>query len=219
MGASGNSTERSLAARSVLAGDVIHCESCFPKHGPGCVATATDESGRAVCLFCEDGVPCPRMKKRSAQEQKRGSTSEEKRVSNQKVDLSDSALKVPSKTNGHAIASTVAAVGATRVCKVSECATTLGAKNRSGFCHKHFHRSETKTRARADRGRSGDICPIPDELRTSSRSTARLKGNVAVAAKNSLHDHTSEARLNSIIMAWPVEQKLKIVNAWLTGAI
>jgi hypothetical protein len=260
------------------------------------VATHTDDAGRAVCVFCLDSVLCPEMK-RFLQEQERRSASNSQE--DKQVNHSDAIPTRPSVPTPEA-ATTPASVAPAKArrCRVLNCVTVLGKQNRSGFCSRHFHRSEAKPRVNgrgsAPRANghaltsektnglaiaasqikaktpSAPTCKAPGcgaELapqnksgfcrqhfylsrsrtlasgrasterpsghaaaapgKTNGRAVAasipideiRRNGHAGVASNSNGHDHTSEERLNSVLLAWPIEQKLKVVNAWLTAAI
>jgi hypothetical protein len=37
----------------------MDCVRCVQIHGPGCPASYTDAKGKAICVFCSDGISCP----------------------------------------------------------------------------------------------------------------------------------------------------------------
>jgi len=92
-----------------------------------------------------------------------------------------------------------------RKCAVAECGELLNAQNKSGFCHRHFHRSRAK------------------KIRTNGHTglrVDRVKANGHSQATSPVPvREISEDRVNSIILSWPLDQKLKVLQAWLTAAI
>ena len=205
-----------------------NCEICSAKHVPGCVATHTDGSGRAVCVFCLDSMPCPVLK-RVLQKQRRSISGEE----DKKVSVS---TKVNEETVGKAnTAEAITTMPVARICRVPDCGISLATRNRSGFCSRHFHRSETKKTSKLATLRrcappKGGVTTRPS-IRTNGHAIASIgnskNGSNGDSVPNplrafqglSLDGHVSEERLNLVILAWPLEQKVKALSAWLTAAI
>lgn len=121
------------------------------------------------------------------------------------------------------------------VCKALNCGARLLAKNRSGFCHAHFYLSKSTSYATNGRAAAHSAVKLPgktnghaiaaasgvDEIRGNGHTGSNGRASLIVAAPANAtgDDHTSEARLNSVILAWPLDQKFKAVQAWLSAAI
>ena len=102
-------------------------------------------------------------------------------------------------TNGHA-------GRGERICAKPGCGARLGETNQSGCCRRHFHYSKrgkrTNGHAAAGRARNG-INASPRMAPRDPQPTQQLM----------------EDRVNQVILAWPPEDKLRIVNAWLSGGL
>src|SRR5579864_7292624 len=107
------------------------CEVCFPVHGGGCAASYRDEKGRAICVFCADGIPCPTQLK----------ILKETRASRPQEDEMEPTTDP---------ASTV------RTCKAHGCSRRLVHNNLSGFCTDHKPRRRAQSKAAGKRQEPAD---------------------------------------------------------------
>jgi len=169
------------------------CEGCFPIHGgEDCKATTVDDQGRKVCIFCCDGVPCPGQK----------------RI--RKLAATPQAVK----RNGVAAAVTISRGSEgqqvdpvqveARTCKVAGCNEVLGSRNQSGLCGKHRHRGDPRRNSSAS---------------SANGSTNPAKRNGSVSVSPPTPDPLVAERVNRLLANLPIEDKLRMCEAWLAGRI
>jgi hypothetical protein len=243
------------------------CEICFQKHGLGCEATHTDADGRAVCVFCLDSVPCPELRRLSKQRDGCSISSKEEKPVNATTSLrqqpttGNSQIPQPPRVESD-IGKTSAQATRSNICEVEGCGTELGRRNKSGFCGRHFHRSERRTAShkpssgihaserpravtKAPGGTNGQAIGLSSSCKVrgcvatlgplnksgfcrrhfrrskiaSTEQIDAIRSSTRAIAGPLPNGQVSEARLNSLILAWPVDQKLKVLNAWLTAAV
>jgi hypothetical protein len=103
------------------------CEPCFRIHGEGCEASYRNEKGEQICVFCEDGIPCPLQLKILRQTRAARATRRDETM--------NGAEKLQTQ------------VSAARTCKAPGCEARLVSNNKSGFCQKH---TPPRSRSRAD---------------------------------------------------------------------
>jgi len=145
---------------------------------------------------------------------------------------------VSSKVSDHQASVSPSEPATDRLCGVEECRERLGPQNKSGFCRRHFHRSESKSAKKSSRTNGHASAKSPGKTnRASQLADARANGH----AKNGFHKNganghslmasaeilkpagtgelLTEERVNSVLLAWPLDTKRKCLNAWLDGAI
>jgi hypothetical protein len=201
--------------------------------GAAATATATPAARQRICRVPEcvtvlaarnkSGFCSRHFHRSEAQPGKNGHGSAPRNGHAVHVHDDAAAAKVRRPTNGHAIATATAAA---QICRAPDCGTALDQRNRSGFCHAHFYLSRRKPNGHAAAKLSvktnGHAIAKLAEIRGNGRAITKGNGSnrhstpvtvPAVAAS------ASEERLNSVLLSWPVDQKLKAINAWLTAAL
>jgi hypothetical protein len=175
------------------------CEVCLPIHGPGCAPSYRDERGRAICVFCADGVPCPKqlqiLKQRRAHKGLEG-----------EMNGSD-------KSKSIAVVSTPATSPAKRMCKVAGCAGELSYNNHTGYCHEHRGRAR-----RAKSKANGHAATIHFPAGRGELA----HGNGATASKPDRdrdgNSRKLEERVNLVLSGLPLDEKVRMISLWLRTA-
>ena len=199
----------------------MDCTRCVGIHGPGlgCFASFTDAVGKAVCVFCADGVPCPVQQRiialpRSERSKwlierlKQRTKSQEDRMNGTKKGK----FPVPASP-----ATASSAATTKRTCKVVGCEAELAHNNTTGFCHEHLGRSQNDQWRR----RSKDNGAAHHHAHgTRARDGA---GN-ATGATVSKPDRPANTytlaiaeRVDLVLWTIPPEEKARMVAAWLAG--
>jgi hypothetical protein len=176
------------------------CEPCLLRHGAAqeCPATQEAEDGSPICVFCLDGEPCLHDRKVIASQKRLSAnqTMEEKHMLQQ----------------GHEPGDQVTAVAPTatkKICRVPGCGRQLYRDNQSGFCSSHVPRSKKPTSRATGNGANGH----------ASKSGKNGKRSPGPIPQKIDRDQLVEQRINTVMLAWSAAEKMRVVEAWLAGAI
>jgi hypothetical protein len=187
----------------------MDCERCVTIHGPnqGCTASTTDAEGKAVCIFCADGSPCPvqyRILRGMRQSPVRTLTALVKQISENQEDRMTTTTTAKAETLPAPL----------RSCSEPGCKATLAPNNTSGKCQEH--RSHSKSNGNgvvASHGNGVD----------PAHSAEIARGNIAQAQKHIAEERigrllADKAMRTKIFELIPDADKLKFVASWLAGA-
>ena len=168
----------------------MDCERCLTIHGPGCAASYQGADGKAICVFCADSVPCP-TQFRIAKGIRDSPTQTVVGLVKQLRETREAR-----KPQEDQMIDTTAVTA--RSCKISGCKGKLAPNNTTGYCHEH-------------RGRS-----------PHSKKTTVSGASVAVATVHRpTHAHGMQPavaeRVNLLLAAIPLEDKVAFCSAWLAG--
>jgi hypothetical protein len=178
------------------------CEPCLLRHGAAqeCVATHEAEDGLPICVFCLDGEePCLHDQKVIASQKRlhANQTMEEK----------------PMQQQGHEpgvqVVAAVPTTATKKICRTPGCGRQLYRDNQSGFCSSHVPRMKKPTSQAAGNGANGH----------ASKPGKNGKPSSGPVPQKIDRDQLVEERINAVILAWPAEDKMRILDAWLAGAI
>jgi hypothetical protein len=197
------------------------CEPCLRRHGAAqeCVATHEAEDWSAICVFCLDGEPCLHDRKAIASQ---------KRL-NAKQSIKEKNME--QHEQGHQVTAATAIAPATKkVCRTPGCGRQLSRDNQSGFCSLHVPRSKNPTSQATGNGAHGHASKPETTAKGASHANVHAAANRANshASKSGSprpipqkidRDQLVEKRVDGVMLAWPAEEKLRVVNAWLAGAI
>jgi hypothetical protein len=136
---------------------------------------------------------------------------------------------------GVQVAAAVPTTVAKKICRTPECGRQLGRDNRSGFCNSHFPKSKNPTSQAAGNGANGHASKPEKTAKGASHANGhaaanRAHGHASKSGKNGKtgsgpvpqkidRDQLVEERITAVILAWPAAEKMRIVGAWLAGAI
>jgi hypothetical protein len=212
------------------------CQPCLDRHGAAqeCVATHETEDGLPICVFCLDGEePCPYDRKVIA--------SQKRLTANQPMEENN--MEQQGHEQGAQVATAVAATATKKICRTPGCGRQLYRDNRSGFCVSHRYgnadhdvpRSKKPTTQAAGNGANGHASKPETTAKGASHANGhaaanRANGHTSKSGKNGKNgsgpvpqkidrDQLVEERINGVMLAWPAEEKMRVVNAWLAGAI
>jgi hypothetical protein len=194
------------------------CEPCLNRHGAAqeCVATHEADGGLPICVFCLDLEPCLHDRKVIA--------SQRRLYANQTMEETN--MQPQGHEPGDQVTTAVAASATKKICRAPWCGRQLYRDNKSGFCSSHVTRSKKPTNQAAGNGANGHASK-PEKTATGA---AHSNGHASKAGKNSKttaqpipqkidRDQLVEERINAVILAWPAAEKMRVVSAWLAGAI
>lgn len=127
---------------------------------------------------------------------------------------------------GVQVAAAVPTTAAKKICRTPGCGRQLYSDNQSGFCNSHFPRSKNPTSQTAGNGANGHA----SKPETTAKGASHANGHASKSGKNGKtgpqlipqkidRDQLVEERINAVILAWPAEEKMRVVSAWLAGAI
>jgi len=119
------------------------------------------------------------------------------------------------KTNGHAMAPAPAET--VRTCKAPDCNARLAHNNKTGFCTDHQVR--VKANGAADEGAHSGA----HGSNGAAVAKANGHGNGAVAAKANGNGNSRELaleeRVNLVISAIPLKEKVRMISSWLRAEL
>ncbi len=124
---------------------------------------------------------------------------------------------------------TTAAVTSTKICGKAGCGRQLANYNKSGFCKSHSHLSRPKKQANGHvaltahgaNGANGHVALTAHGANGANGHAKKTKINgnsVAIPAKVD-RGQVVEERINGVMLAWSAKEKMRVVSAWLAGAI
>lgn len=136
---------------------------------------------------------------------------------------------------GVQVAAAVPTTVTKRICRIPGCGRQLGRDNQSGFCNSHRPRLKKPTSQAAGNGANGHASKPEKTAKAASHASVhaaanRANGHASKSGKNGKptpqpipqkidRDRLAEERINAAILAWPVADKMRILDAWLAGAI
>jgi hypothetical protein len=204
------------------------CEPCRQRHGAAqeCVATHDAEDGSAICVFCLDGEPCLHDRKVVA--------SQKRLHANQTMEETNMQQQQQQYEQGDQ-ATGVAPTAIKKICRTPGCGRQLYRDNQSGFCSSHVLRSKKPTSQATGNGANGYSAQPEKTAKPTSHADGHGAANRATvhASKSGKNgkpspvpipqkidrDQLAEERINGVMLAWPAKEKMRVVNAWLAGAI
>ena len=199
------------------------CQPCLDRHGAAqeCVATHETEKGLPLCVFCLDGEPCLHDRKVIAS-QKRLSANQTTEGENM-------------HEQGDQLTTAVAATATKKICRTPGCGRQLCRTNKSGLCNSHFASKKSANGHTAGNGANGHASKSETTAKGASHAnvhaaTNRANGHVSKSGKHGKlspgpipqkidRDELVEERINGVMLAWPAAEKMRVVSAWLAGAI
>jgi len=185
--------------------DCVRCRDA----GHKCAATH-ELDGEPICVFCEDGLPCPiiRREQRAARDRKPQPTPIAE------VNRETTVEKTVEQENGAAVT--------TRICAKPGCTTEIGPKNRSGRCGPHFHWKPGTRRSTGNvhvtarsTGTNGHAAETDDAAAMPPNGSDGKHDRVEPVAD--LAGDFRVDRLDRLILSLTVAEKSKIASAWLCG--
>lgn len=198
----------------------MDCERCVTIHGPGCAAS-TVLDGKALCIFCEDGIACPTQRRilkygvSPRQIQKHGIRSVAKQAIELSVEKGGEMMGENEKQKSPTSpARPVTAPAQTRHCKILECARALGPHNTTGLCHDHRGRGRRRSKTN---GHAKSAASVKANGHGNGVAHAKANGHAAakVNGQSDGHELTLEERVNLIICALPLDEKVRVISSWL----
>jgi hypothetical protein len=195
----------------------VDCERCVTIHGPGqgCTASTTDAEGKAVCIFCADGSPCPvqyRILKGMRQSPVRTLTALVKQISETQEDRMTTTTTAKAETPPAPL----------RSCSEPGCRATLAPNNQSGKCQKHrIHSKSNGNGAVAAANGNGHAVAG----KTNGLDCHPAGGNGAMPHGAAQHLAEERAKIlcadadlvRLILDQIPMEDKMKFTASWLSG--
>lgn len=164
------------------------CEVCFPIHGPGCAPSYRDEKGRAVCVFCFDGVPCPRQLEILKEARARKARENEMKTAD-KIAIP---VRIPTAAQPSPAAKSPAAT--VRLCKYPGCKRRLVWNNQCGLCTGHRP--------------AGGSAP-------KANGHDRAPAVIGKALPGNTRELTANERVDLLFAVIPLEDKIRMLAAWL----
>jgi hypothetical protein len=207
------------------------CEPCLKRHGAAqeCLATHEAEDGSAVCVFCLDGEPCLHDKKVIASEKRlhANQTMEEKHMQQQGHEQGDQVKAAPAVPRA-----------TKKFCRIPGCGHQLHPTNKCGLCNSHILALASAKPANgrtAGTGANGHASKVGKTAKGAPHANLhaaanRANGHASKSGKNSKstsrpipqkidQGQLVEERINGVMLAWPAEEKMRVVSAWLAGTI
>jgi hypothetical protein len=198
----------------------LFCRPCLAK-GHQCPA----REGSDECIFCEDSVPCPITKRAvdpALRDHKlhapvlvndvlrRGHEKERPFTACANPEVPENSAK-PKREE-----SVVKEEAKVRICSVEGCGRNLLPNNTTGRCYKHYYVPK-KPRTNGAEIAGGRVAKKKPESRvarlTRYNGGARPKEMPGVATLC-----ISETQIDRMFLAWPLEDKMGCVQAWLDRA-
>lgn len=144
-------------------------------------------------------------------------------------------MQQPGREPGDRTTTAVAATAAKKICRTPGCGRQLDRDNKSGFCNSHRPRSTKPTSQAAGNGANGHASKPEKTAKAASHRNGhaaanRANGHAGSSGKNGKptprpipqkigRDQLVEERINAVMLAWPTAEKMRVVSAWLAGAI
>jgi hypothetical protein len=205
------------------------CEPCLTRHGAAqeCVATHETESGLPACVFCLDGEPCLHDRKIIAS-QKRSHTNQT---------MEEKHMQQQGHEQGVQVLAAAPPTATKKICRVPGCERKLRSTNKSGMCGSHFLVSRKPANGHtAGNGANGNASKPETTAKGTPHANVHAaanragNGHVSKSGKNGKptpgptpqkvdRDQLVEERINGVMLAWPAAEKMRVVSAWLAGAI
>lgn len=198
------------------------CEPCLTRHGAAqeCLATHEAEDGSPICVFCLDGEPCLHDRKAIASQ---------KRLSANQT-MEENNMQQHGHEPGDQVTTAVAASATKKICRTPGCGRQLYHDNRSGFCSSHRYGNADHDVPRSKKPTSQAAEKAAKSASRANVHAARANGHASKSGKNGKptpgptpqtvdRDQFVEERINAVMLAWPAAEKMRVVEAWLAGAI
>jgi len=108
----------------------------------------------------------------------------------------------------------VTAPAQTRHCKILECARALSPHNTTGLCHDHRGRGRRRSKTN---GHAKSAAPVKANGHGNGVAHAKANGHAAAKANGQSNGHelTLEERLNLMLCALPLAEKIRVLSSWL----
>jgi hypothetical protein len=238
MGSNGISWHKEFRGAGMPVTAPLFCKPCLA-NGHQCPAREGEwEPGEPpVCIFCEDGAPCPVMR-RSQTPQYRvnaATVKEDAQRSNQivrgrlqpAVERQPLPARLPRQpptdvNKPQTVDTKEKEMGTnakTVPCKFTDCPTQVTERNRSGYCAIHFYVGKLK----GGTPKTKRAAAIPKLQRMAAKVAVAFTGKdyLAVGNHNGSAERTaatllvSERQLDHMFIAWPLEDKVSCVQLWL----
>jgi hypothetical protein len=129
---------------------------------------------------------------------------------------------------GVQVAAAVPTTATKKICRTPGCGRQLYRDNQSGFCSSHVPRMKKPTSQAA--GNKPETTAKGAPHANVHAAANRANGHASPSGKNGKpssgpvpqkidRDQLVEARITAVILAWPAAEKMRVVSAWLAGAI
>jgi len=189
----------------------LQCARCIAVHGaPGCPATHTDLDGEPSCTWHLDGELCPIEQKQQRAARKNPpetppaaeGNSEKPAESEQESGVTTMKTPEPDPTSTPK-----------KICAKPDCGRELSAANSCGLCRGHV-----RWQAHTSSAGNGHEAAGSNGVQKAGKSdTTKANGNGHSATPAAVD--FLESRLDRLLLNLPADDKFRICQQWLSGAI
>jgi hypothetical protein len=150
--------------------------------------------------------------------------------------MEEKSMQQQGHEQGVQVAAAVPTTVAKKICRAPGCERKLRSTNKSGMCGSHFLASRKPANGHtAGNGANGHASKPEKTAKGAPHANVhaaanRANGHASTSGKNGKptpqpipqkidRDQLVEERINGVMLAWPAAEKLRVVSAWLAGAI